>query len=101
MWNKCLRILWFKLQIDKDKHFSLPFPIPMYIFQELLDCTFDLLTVLCVFIPRLSSYSTFSAYTIKELVELTMKLLDSITEDGPYDLVDVTADKVRVFIKIR
>lgn len=103
MWNKGFRILWVKLQIDKGKHFGLPFPVPIYIFHELLDCTLDLFTVLVFFIPRLrlSSYSSFSAYTIKALIELTIKLLDSITEDEPYDLVDVTADKVRVFIKIR
>lgn len=103
MWNKGLRILWFKIQIDKDKQFGLPFPIPMYIFQELLDCTLDLVTVLCVFTPRLklNSCSSFRVYTIKDLIELTMKLLDTITEDKAYDLVDITSNKVRIFIKIR
>jgi len=30
-----------------------------------------------------------------------MKLLDSLTGDEPYDLVDVTTDKAKVLIKVR
>lgn len=104
MWNKGFRLLWFKLQTDKNKQFGLSFPIPMYIFQDLLDCTLDFFTVMCFFVPKtnqLSSSTTYGIYAMKELVEITMKLLDSITQGDPYDLVDVTADKVRVFIKVR
>jgi hypothetical protein len=104
MWNKGFRILWIRIQFDIDKHFGLPFPIPMHIFQELLDSTLDLLTVVCLFVPgtpKNISSPSFTVYAVKEVIETTMKLLDSLTQDEPYDLVDVTADKVRVFIKIR
>lgn len=97
-------ILWFQLQMEKQRHFRFPFPIPMYIFQEILDCVVDLLELVCLFVPNRSvtnTHSNFSVYAIKELVIMTCKLLDSITDYGPYDLVDVTTDQVRISIKVR
>lgn len=104
MSNKSFRLLWLKLQMENNKHFYLNFPIPLYVFQELLDCILDLLTLACLVVPRTppsSSYSSFTVYTIKDIVLITMKLFDSLTEGEPYDLVDVTADNVKVSIKIR
>ncbi len=104
MSNKSFRLLWLKLQREDNRHFYFTFPIPFYVFQELLDCFLDLLTLACLFVPNNPNSnlsSSFTVYTVKELVQITMKLLDSITEGEPYDLVDVTADKVRVSIKIR
>ena len=101
---KGFRILWFKLQIKNNRYFCLPFPIPMYIFQELLDCLLDLLTLVCLFVPKTphpKSSSSFTLHTVKDLVQIIMKLFDSLTEGEPYDLVDVTADNVKVTIKIR
>lgn len=104
MSNRCFRILWFKLQTEKNKHFYPSFPIPLYIFQELLDCISDLLTLACLFVPNRPnpvSSSYFTVYTVKEIVQMTMKLFDSLTEGEPYDLVDVTADKIKISVKIR
>lgn len=104
MWNKHFRILWLKIQVGKNTHWGLPFPIPMYIFQELLDCTSDLLTVICLFTPKSTQTVTspsFGIYAIKELIDITMNLLDSLTQDEPYDLVDIKTANASVFIKIR
>jgi hypothetical protein len=99
---KGLRILWFKLQVEKHKHLCLPLPIPLYIFQELLDCILDLLTLAFLFVPSITNpNSSNTVNTIQELVQMIMKLFDSLTEGAPYDLVDVTADKIKVSIKIR
>ncbi len=101
---KGFRLLWIKLEISNTKFFRIPFPIPLYIFQELLDCFLDLLTVACFFVPKTSKTHSSSRITIgsvKALVIMVMKLLDSFTEDEPYDLVNVTTDKVKVLIKIR
>lgn len=101
---KCFHLLWIKLRIENRRFISIPFPIPLYIFQELLDCFLDLLTVVCFFVPKVSapnSSSRITSYSVKDLVILVMKLLDSLTGDEPYDLVDVTTDKVQVLIKIR
>jgi hypothetical protein len=51
--------------------------------------------------PDPNSYSRITLYSVKDLVVLVMKLLDSLTGDEPYDLADVTTDKVQVLIKIR
>lgn len=104
MWNKNFRILWFKFQIDTYNHFGIPFPIPMYIFQELLDCTSDLLTVVSLFVPKNAPTITspsFSIHTARELIHMTTKLIDSLAQDEPYDLVDISVKNVKVFIKIR
>jgi len=101
---KGFRLLWIKLQIDNRMFISIPFPVPLYIFQEILDCFLDLLTVACFFVPKVpypNSSSRITIYSVKALVIMVMKLLDSLTEGEPYDLVDVTTDKVNVLIKIR
>lgn len=104
MWNKNFRILWFKLQMGKNKHFYFSFPIPLYIFQELLDCNLDLLKFVCLFIPRrpnCNSSPSFTVYTVKELVQTILDLFDSLTEFESYELVDITTTKARISIKIR
>ncbi len=98
---KGFRLLWIKLQIENKKFISIPFPIPLYIFQELLDCFLDLLTFACFFVPKPNSSSRITIYSVKALVIIVIKLLDSLTKGEPYDLVDVTTDKVKVLIKIR
>lgn len=75
MWIKSCRFLWLRFQFEGRSFLRISFPIPLYVFQELLDCFVDLLTV--------------------------MKLLDSITGDESYNLVDVTSGRMKVLIKIR
>lgn len=100
---KGFRFLWIKLQIENTRFLRIPFPIPLFIFQELLDCFLDLLNVACFFVPKVpdsNSSSRTTIYSVKTLVLAVMKLLASLTEGEPYDLVDVTTDKVKVLIKI-
>jgi hypothetical protein len=102
MLNKSFRLIWIKLQMENNIHFNLPFPIPIYIFQELLDCILDLLSLACLFAPNAPKQNTsYSIYVLKEMVQMVIKLFDSMTEGEPYDLVDVTAGQIRVSIKIR
>ncbi len=80
------------------------FPIPLYIFQELLDCFQDLLTATCFLIPKVpdpSSSAPNTIHSVKELVIMSKKLLDTLAGDEPYDLVDIATDEVKVLIKIR
>lgn len=101
---KGFRLLWIKLETQNRRFISIPFPIPLYIFQELLDCFLDLLTVACFFIPIVpnpKSSSRITIYSVKALIIVVMRLLDSLTEDEPYDLVDIATDKVKVLIKIK
>lgn len=101
---KGFRLLWIKLQVENSRFINIPFPIPLHIFQELLDCFQDLLTAACFFVPKVpdpNSSSRITIYSVKDLVNIAIKLLDSFPEDEPYDLVDVTTDKVKVLIKIR
>jgi hypothetical protein len=89
--------------MESNKHFYFTFPIPLYIFQEVLDSIIDFLSFACLFAPKRTSpnSSSVSIYAVKDLILMSTKLLDSLTEGEPYDLVDVTADKVKVSIKIR
>lgn len=98
------RILWCNFQTEKNKDLSFTFPISLYIFQELLDSILDLLIFVCLFLPKAAHpnrSSPYNIYTVKELVEMTIKSFDSLTEDEPYELVDVTAEKIKVSIKIK
>ncbi len=98
------RFLWIKLRIENRRFIRIPIPISLYIVQELLDCFQDLLTAACFFMPKAPDPSSSAPVTIdsvKELVIMTNKLLDSLAGDEPFDLVDITTDEVKVLIKIR
>lgn len=101
---KSFPILWIKLQMEEKKHINLSIPVPISVIQEILDGTLDLLQLICLFKRNryyTNTTSSISINTIKELLLMTMKLLDSLTEGEPYDLVNVAADKVKVSIKIK
>lgn len=102
MSSKGSGVVWLKLRKGSGRGFHLRFPIAMYVFRELLDSVLDIVALACVFVPkRKNSPSGMSVHAIRELLLMLTALLGSITEDGPYDLVDVTADNVEVQIKIR
>ena len=104
MLNKGFRIIWVKINVDKHKEIHLNFPVSFYVFQELLDCLLDLQAFVCLFVPKTaSSYKspTFYIHSSREVLQMLMKLFDSITEHEPYDLVEVSHDNVKVSIKIR
>lgn len=102
MLNKRFHVLWFKMQRE-DKHLNLSFPIPIYIFEELLDCISDLLGFACFFTParQQNTYSSFSVQGVKALTLGIINLFDSLTEDESYNLVDVKANKIKVSIIVR
>lgn len=102
MSTRALQVMWFKIQMQNGKNFRLYFPISVYVLLELLDCFLDLIEFVCLFVPkRPSSGSHISVHAIKDLIPMLMELLSTITKDGPYDLIDVEADNVKVAIKIR
>lgn len=102
MWNSGLRVVWFRLNKENGRSLHLHFPISLNVLMELTDCILDIMTLICAFTPKTSKAgSRISMRAVRELVLMLMALLSSITDDGPYDLVDVTAEDVRVSIKIR
>jgi hypothetical protein len=103
---KGFRALWIRLQLEDRRFIKIPFPIPiqLHIFEELLDCFLDLLIIACFFTPKGSSPHSsahISVPLVKELVVDVIALLRSLNDDEPYDLIDVSTDKVKVSIKIR
>lgn len=101
---KYFRLLWIKLQIENRRFLNISLPIPLYIFQELFDSFLDLLTVAYFFAPKMpdqNSSSRINIYSVKLFTAIVMKLLDSLNENEPYNIVDVSTDKVKVLIKIR
>lgn len=104
MWIKGCRLLWLKIQIEGKGGINIPFPISLYVFYELLDCFLDVLIVGCFFVPKVpnsSSVSRITIYSVKELVMIVMKLLDSLAQNESYDLVDVKTDNINILIRIR
>jgi len=102
MSNSGLKILWFRLRTDNGKKFRLFFPISLNVFRELLDSFVDLTSLACVFTPKTPKKgSHMSVRAVRELLLMLIMLLGTITEDGPYDLINVDADNVKVSIKIR
>lgn len=98
---KGFRILWVKVHID-DKHIRINLPISLYAFEELLDCIMDLLELACFFAPnRPVGSSSVSVHTVKSLAYEIIRLLNSLSDQEPYDLVDVAVNNVKVSIKIR
>ena len=96
--------MWIKVRVKKKRLVSIPFPISLYVFQELLDCLSDILSVACFLAPKATgraSSTGMKIHSAKALVKIVMKLLDSLGGDEPYDLVDVTTDNCKVLIKVR
>lgn len=87
-----MRFVWFKMRTEKNKRLCLP--VSCNVFRELLDSIHDVLTFLCIFAPKSHAAS-------KEFIRVLMEFFGSINEDGPYDLIDVAADKVQLSIKVR
>lgn len=102
MLTKKIHILWFNLERE-DRHLHLSFPIPFYIFVELLDCILDLLEFTCLLIPerRQKESPSFSVHGARTLAQYTINLFDSLAGDEPYYLFDVKADKIKLSAKIK
>ncbi|WP_373482124.1 hypothetical protein [Acetobacterium sp.] len=101
---KGFRSLWIRLQIEDKRFIKIPFPIKLYLFEELLDSFLDILIIACFFAPKVpapNASSRISVHLVKELIVAVIILLRSLNGDEPYDLIDVTTDKVKVLIKIR
>lgn len=96
--------IWINIKIDKQKHFRIMLPVSLYAFNELLECALDILSLVRSFTPtnnKVSMNKSISIHTIYDLLLMIMDLFSSITEYGPYDLVEVNCDNVNVSIKIR
>ncbi len=95
------QILWLRFQRE-DKHFRLSFPISLYIFQELLDCTLDLFEFAYFFTPeKKQKYnSAFSVQGARTLVQHAINLFDSLSNDESYYIFDVKTNKIKVSAEI-
>ncbi|HWQ51740.1 MAG TPA: hypothetical protein VN369_08055 [Terriglobales bacterium] len=102
MSNRRARVIWFKLDKAGEKGIHLALPISLHVLRELLDSYHDLATVLCLFMP--AKQEPHSRGTLRSGKELTLRLtqlLGSIGENGPYDLLDVSTDEVKVRISVK
>lgn len=106
MWNRVCTILWVSVKIKEKRGFA--FPVPLNFIDELIVSTADLLSVIQIFfrktsVPKITSGEKkfyFSPEAIKILLESIYTLLHSIKGYGPYELVAVETEEVRIVIKI-
>jgi len=101
MSTSVIHILWLKF-IREDKYFCPSFPIPLYIFIELLDCVSDLIEFTYFLVPK-KKQDTDSSFTVQSAKILTQKTIDlfySLAEDESYYLFDVKINKIRISAKI-
>ncbi|AFA50106.1 hypothetical protein [Acetobacterium woodii] len=92
------------LQLAERHFIKIPIPIRLSVFEELLDSFLDILNIICFWAPKTDariSGSSLSIHSTRALVIAILTLLDSLNIDEPYDLIDVSTDKVRVLIKVR
>lgn len=95
-------MIWFKLHTQNGRNIRLSVPISLFVLRDLLDSMLDSMTLVCLFAPKAPrSGSRFSPHAVKEILRTAVAMLGSVTQDGPYDLVDVAADNVSVCVKIR
>ncbi len=111
MLSKFYPVFWISIRIREEKKFSLSLPLSLFVIDELLDCIQDLLSIAVLFMPdkkiKLSDNKninlpaqSFSPAAVSEMLKGTRILLKSLKTNESYDLVDVTADNVRVLIKM-
>jgi hypothetical protein len=100
MWINNLRFLSIKVKMKEPRKFHLSLPISLIVFHEILDSTNDLLTLLCVFIPRRKSNSN-SVSIAKQVVQVLNAFFLEIKEEKPFDLVDVSTEQVSVTISYK
>ena len=94
--------MWIKLEFGQNRISKLPVPVPLYIMEEIFDCIQDILTVACLFTTDGKIKNTpYSIHNLKDMVQMAIKLFGSLTGEEPYELVDITAEHVRVSIQIR
>lgn len=94
--------MWIKLEFGQNKITRLPIPVPLYILDEIFDCVQDLLTIVCLFLPgRQVKNTPYTIRNLKDMVQIAIRLSGSLTGEEPYNLVDVTAEHVKVSIQIR
>ncbi len=98
MWIKNLRLIWVKVKITNPK-FRLSLPISFYVFEEILDSTNDLMTFLCMFLPRRKSNTKLSI--ARQTVQITHAMFQGVKEEEPFDLVDVTTEQATVTISFK
>jgi len=104
MSNRSFRLLWFKLRLNNKKHFALNLPVPLYVFQELFDCTLDLMSLACLFSHKnsgLDASSQLTVYNFRDIIMMAINLFDSLSEDAPYDLADISTEKAGILISIK
>jgi hypothetical protein len=104
MWNRGFRIIWVKVHITGSRYFYINLPVSLSVFEELMDCLADLLALACLFIPKnppSQMRGMLPARAAKDLIESTNMLLRTVTDQEPYDLVEVNVENVTVAIKIR
>ncbi len=102
MWNRRARIIWLVLDTEDGARFHLKYPIFCNVFRELLDSIYDLTVLLCLFSPeKQRCASPFSVHTINELTVQLMELIRSITENDPYDLINVSTDHVKLQLSVK
>lgn len=102
MWINKFRFLWISIKINGSKKFRLFLPISIYTFWELLDCVSDLMTFASLFVPRaIRTNKHIPFHLIEELTSSLTDLLCSITEDGPYKLLEVSHESINISIQIR
>jgi hypothetical protein len=102
MWNNKFHLMWIKLEFGQNRISRLPVPVPLYIMEEIFDCIQDILTVACLLAPDGKIKNTpYSVHNLKDMVQMAIRLSVSLTGEEPYELVDITAQHVRVSIQIR
>ena len=94
--------MWIKLEFRQNRISRLPVPVPLYVMEEIFDSIQDLLAAICFFVPDGQIKNTpYSIHSLKAMVQMAIRLSGSLTGEEPYELVDITAQHVRVSIQIR
>ena len=101
MWTKRVPIIWCKVELQKSRNIRFSLPLSLTVLIELLDCAHDLLSLLYILTPKSASiYAQLSPHQIEELMSALKRLLRSMAEDGPYELLTLSADQLSLSIKV-
>ena len=94
------------VKVNKEKHFRLTLPVPVFLVYSLTEMILDITDFAALFVPKKArrvndKHSSVSFHTVHSSIKCADLLIKSaFTAEVPWELCDVDTDGIKVKIKL-